>query len=306
MRSRLKSVGGFEKQKKSVRKVARKAWDWRRSETWPLPVLLSAAYHVTYLSADFSADALAATSCSVLITNATLPNNPIVYVNAAFGALYGYDVTEVVGRNCRILQGPDSDPDVRAEMRAAIAAGKGIRREILNYRKDGTSFWNDVTIDPIRDQAGRLMGFVGIQYQADEAHRANEERADATSLLANITDHISGYVYKRVMRTDGSIEVVYCSSSVFKLLGISQTDVALKFYDIVHPDDRDALLTAIRNSAANMSIFREEFRLVAADGIAHWMRSDARPRSVANGEIVWDGLAIEISAEKRWESEIAS
>lgn len=256
-------------------------------------------------SADLVANALGSTSCAVVITDATLPDNPIVYVNAAFCDLSGYPREEAVGRNCRFLQGADTDPSIREDIRAAVASGQAIRREVLNYRKDGTPFWNDLGIDPIRDPAGRLTGFVCIQSHADATHRASEERAEVESKLAGIADHIPGYIFQRVMRTDGSIEVLYCSPSIFKLLGVEGVEASRIFYEYVHPDDREALMAAIRSSAANLSIFREEFRLVSPGGIAHWLRCDAPPRRMTNGDIVWDGLALEIGGEKRWESEIA-
>jgi diguanylate cyclase (GGDEF)-like protein/PAS domain S-box-containing protein len=261
---------------------------------------------MTSRSISLGGDALAATSCSIIVTDATLPDNPIVYVNSAFSALFGYPIDEIIGRNPRFLQGPDSDPLVRADLHAAVASGAGIRREILNYRKDGTSFWNDLRIDPIHDTTGQLTGFIGIQYEADATHRANEEKAEAESKLAIIADRVPGYIYQRVMRSDGSVETTYVSSSISKILGIEGSEAARNFFNFVHPDDRDGVLAAIRRSAADMSIFREEFRLVSASGSVHWMRSDAPPRRMPNGDIIWDGLATEIAAAKRWESEIAN
>jgi diguanylate cyclase (GGDEF)-like protein/PAS domain S-box-containing protein len=267
---------------------------------------LSAAQRVKQPAVPRSWDVLSASSCPILVTDATLPDNPIIFVNAAFTALCGYSAHDALGRNCRFLQGPDTDPLTRSDIQAAVVAGISIQCEILNYRKDGTPFWNKLTIDPIRDSDGRLSGFVGIQHEAGAARLATEKKAEAESRLASIADHIPGYIYQRVLRTDGTIEVVYCSPSLQKLLGIDQDEASRTFYDHVHPDDRDALVAAIRNSAAEMSIFREEFRLVSVTGTSHWLRSDAPPRRLANGEIVWDGLAIEISTEKRWESEIAN
>jgi len=265
-----------------------------------------ATRHMTSLSASLRTDILEATSCSIIVTDATLPDNPIIYANAAFSLLCGYPISEIIGRNPRFLQGPDSDPLVCADMRMAVAAGAAIRREILNYRKDGTAFWNDVTIDPIRDPSGQLTGFVGIQYPADATHRANADKLEAESKLAIIADRVPGYLYQRVMRSDGSVETAYISSSISKLLGIEAREAVRDFFKFVHPDDRDGMLAAIARSAADMSIFREEFRLVATNGAVHWMRSDAPPRRMPNGDIVWEGLATEIGAEKRWQSEIAN
>ena len=249
--------------------------------------------------------ALAATSCSIIITDAT-PGAPIIYVNPAFTTLSGYSMAEALGRNCRFLQGVDTDPQTRGEIRTALTAGTGIQRDILNYRKDGTPFWSAVTIDPVRDRSGRITNYIGIQHLADAAHVAAAARIEAESRLASIAQHIPGYVYRRIMRTDGTIAIPYVSPSLWHLLGVGDDEDPDAFQTRVHPDDIDGLTAAIRASAANLTIYREEFRLIAADGAAHWMRSDAPPRRLANGEIVWDGMAIEISSEKRWESEIAN
>jgi diguanylate cyclase (GGDEF)-like protein/PAS domain S-box-containing protein len=248
---------------------------------------------------------IAATSCPILITSAALPDNPITYANDAFCALSGYSQAEVVGRNWRFLQGTGTDVRVKAEIAAAVAAGTSIRREILNYRKDGTPFWNELTIDPIRDASGQLAGFIAMHREADSVRLAVQAKEEAEAKLNSITGHIPGYIYRRVMRTNGMIELVYSSPSLAKMLEINETDVCGLFYNHVHPDDLKPLIAAIRNSAADLSVFREDFRLVSASGAVHWLRSDAPPRRMQNGEIVWDGLALEIGAERRWQSEIA-
>jgi diguanylate cyclase (GGDEF)-like protein/PAS domain S-box-containing protein len=250
--------------------------------------------------------ALTATSCSVLIADAMLDDQPIIYANAAFTALSGYSIDDVIGRNCRFLQGPDTDRQTSADIRAALSQASRVQRTILNYRKDGTPFWNDVTIDPIFDTYGRVTHYVGVQHVADIAQMAAAGHAEAESRLASIANHIPGYVYRRLMRTDGTIEILYVSPSLRQLLGIDEMDTGDALYDYIHPDDRHSLAAAVRKSAANLSVFREEFRLISVDGSVHWMRSDAPPRRMPNGEILWDGLAIEISAEKRWETEIAN
>jgi len=264
---------------------------------------------VTIASAGRGLNALAAldaASRAVLVTDTSLPDNPISYANSAFTALTGYAEAEVIGRNCRFLQGPRTDPLVVREIHAAVAAGVRIRRDILNYRKDGTVFWTDLTIDPIHDAEGKLTGFVSTQSEADPLYEALEAQTQAEARLENIADHIPGYIYQRVMRPGGKIEFTYCSASISNLLGVPGEDVAPMFSSFVHPDDRHSLTAAVENSAAEMTKFQEEFRLVAADGTAHWMRSSANPRRLADGSVFWDGLAIEISNEKRWQNEIAN
>jgi PAS domain S-box-containing protein len=133
--------------------------------------------------------ALAAVNNGVLVTDPSLPDNPIVDVNPAFERITGYTKAEIIGKNCRILQGSDTDQDVRKLMRESIKTGGDCQVTIKNYRKDGTPFWNDVTITPIRDARGNLTHFVGVvtdvtarveaehvrQRAAEELRRSNEE-----------------------------------------------------------------------------------------------------------------------------------
>ncbi|MGI4956357.1 MAG: EAL domain-containing protein [Janthinobacterium lividum] len=187
----------------------------------------------------------------------------------------------------------------------AVASGLAISCKILTYRKDGTPFWNDLTIDPIHDVSGQLTGFIGLQHRSNVVHITDEAKAEAELKLRSIATDIPGYIYRRVMRTDGTIEIIYSSPSLSKILGMAETDTLSSFYDYVHPDDYLTLNKAIRSSAADMSFFREEFRLISNTGAVHWLRSEAPPRRMENGEIIWDGIAIEISAEKRLKTEIA-
>ncbi len=122
-------------------------------------------------SYDFCA-ALATASRSIILTDGTQPNNPIVFVNDAFTNITGYSQEEAIGRNCRFLQGPGTDQGVVAEIREALANGRSIRREVLNYRKNGEAFWNDLTIDPVRDKAGKVTSFIGIQHDETRCHAA--------------------------------------------------------------------------------------------------------------------------------------
>jgi PAS domain S-box-containing protein len=82
-------------------------------------------------------------------------DNPIIFANDAFLALTGYRRDEVIGRNCRFLQGPDTDPAAIETMRRAVADGEDVTLDILNYRKDGTTFWNALYLSPVRGKTAR-------------------------------------------------------------------------------------------------------------------------------------------------------
>jgi two-component system, cell cycle sensor histidine kinase and response regulator CckA len=108
----------------------------------------------------------------VLIADARAPDLPVIYANPAFTRLTGYAADEVLGRNCRFLQGPDTDRATVAAIRAALREGLPFLGDVLNYRKDGTPFWNELALSPVRDEQGRLTHFIGIQTDATARIRA--------------------------------------------------------------------------------------------------------------------------------------
>ncbi len=102
-------------------------------------------------------------SKSVVIADPSRLDTPIIYVSEEFERQTGYPPEEVLGRNCRFLQGPETDPEAVRAIREALAAETEITIDIINYRKDGTKFWNRLRIRPLFDDRGRLQYFVGAQ-----------------------------------------------------------------------------------------------------------------------------------------------
>ncbi|MEM8571582.1 MAG: PAS domain-containing protein [Pseudomonadota bacterium] len=100
---------------------------------------------------------------SVVITNPALPDNPMIYVSEEFEQQTGYSPEESLGRNCRFLQGPGTDPDAIQAIRSALAARTAFTIDILNYKKSGEPFMNRLRIRPLFDDEGRFIYFVGAQ-----------------------------------------------------------------------------------------------------------------------------------------------
>jgi PAS domain S-box-containing protein len=90
--------------------------------------------------------ALAATSSAILITDPNKPDNPIIYANPTFERITGYSIEEAIGMNCRFLQGEDRDQPALEELRAAIREGRECQVTLRNYKKDGTLFWNELSL----------------------------------------------------------------------------------------------------------------------------------------------------------------
>jgi PAS domain S-box-containing protein len=112
--------------------------------------------------------AIQAVTQGILITDPSLPDNPIIFASPGFLQMTGYAAEEVVGRNWRFLQGKDTDPATVAQIREAVEQGQNRSVEILNYRKDGTPFWNALAISPVHDGEGRPTHFVGVQADVTE------------------------------------------------------------------------------------------------------------------------------------------
>ena len=142
--------------------------DWRLTEDVP---------HELGRGDPFAA-AIRGTRMPMVITDPRKPDNPIVFVNAAFQKLTGYPRKEILGRNCRFLQGPDTDPAAVAAIGAAIRAVEDIQIDILNYRKDGSTFWNALFLSPVRGQGGELQFFFASQLDLSDRIRAHHEIAD--------------------------------------------------------------------------------------------------------------------------------
>jgi PAS domain S-box-containing protein len=114
-------------------------------------------------SEDPFAAAFKATRMPMLITDPRQPDNPIIFCNQAFSNLTGYSTDELIGRNCRLLQGPETDSGAIARLREAIAAERDLAIDILNYRKDGSQFWNALFVSPVRDADGEVVYFFASQ-----------------------------------------------------------------------------------------------------------------------------------------------
>ena len=123
--------------------------------------------------------AVLATDICFTITDPRREDGPLVWVNPSFTRVTGYTAEESVGRNCRFLQGPATDRATVAGIGRALGERRVITETVLNYRKDGTAFWNQLSISPVFDGSGELVSFVGVQTDVTERVRVEGERAAA-------------------------------------------------------------------------------------------------------------------------------
>ncbi|MEP3421568.1 MAG: PAS domain-containing protein [Erythrobacter sp.] len=131
--------------------------------------------------------AMAQTRMAITLVDPHAPDNPIVFANRAFRRLTGYSEGEVVGRNCRFLQGPKTDPEPVARIRKAIANEDVVVVELLNYRKNGTTFWNALHLGPIYSDTGELVYFFGSQWDVSDVRAARAEEQHAKDMARELS-----------------------------------------------------------------------------------------------------------------------
>jgi len=119
-------------------------------------------------------DAIDKTSEGLAISDARQPDNPLVFVNNGFTQITGYRAEDILGKNCRFLQGPQTNEEATAVIRQSLREGKHCVVELKNHKKDGTAFWNRLSLNPIRDEKGEITHFVGVQSDITESKKLEE------------------------------------------------------------------------------------------------------------------------------------
>lgn len=230
--------------------------EWQKSDGTRLPVEISVSYlsiagtpfvcsNIRDISERVKADAemrlqhqaIEAALNGIIITDATSEDNVITYANPGFTALTGYSVEEAVGKNCRFLQGKRTDPDSIEKIRRAIQAGESCQVSLLNYRKNGTTFWNDLHITPVRDELGRLVNFVGVQHDVTERMLAEQSARQTTERIQAILDSTAEGIYG----IDHQGLCTFCNRAALKILGYdNETDlIGKKMHEMIHHTTKD-------------------------------------------------------------------
>ena len=252
--------------------------------------------------ADPFAAAVRATRMPMVITDPEQHDNPIVFCNEAFQKLSGYNRDEIVGRNCRFLQGPDTDRDEVAKVRDAIKAKTDVAVDLLNYRKDGTTFWNALYLSPVRNDAGDVVFFFASQLDVTDRVRAQsiiaeqkleverevEARTadlkaalDAKTLLLHEVDH----------RVKNNLTMI---GSLLRLQARSIADPAISSKLEAMLERVDALATVHRRLYQSEDITRFDVGAFAQNLISDVVGASGRANILVDAEVA----SIEVSSSR--------
>lgn len=251
----------------------------------------------------------------MLITDPRQPDNPIVFVNDAFGRLTGYSREETLGRNCRFLQGPGTSLDDVAKVRQAVADLKPIEIDLLNYRKDGTLFWNRLLVSPVFDE-GELTYFFASQLDVTRERTAgispvrDEIEANMEQRIADLTaseDRLQFTLNAGGLGT-WTLELPQqrlVASPICKANFGRSAAETFTYEDLaacIDPDDRERWAKTVEEALATGGDLHVEYRAIWPDGSKHWIEIRAQTRYDANGNpMLMSGVSIDITETKNAE-----
>lgn len=262
--------------------------------------------------------AVHATRMPMIITNPRLPDNPVVFANDSFCRLTGYSRKEIVGRNCRFLQGEDTDQATVKKLHDAVEQIHPVEVDIRNYRKDGEPFWNRLLMAPVFDADNVLVYFFASQVDVTlERERLTGLERDNAALIAEITSRLRIQQERErelalALRAGGfgtwSFELVtqtLTASDECKALFGRRPDQPFSYEDritAIHPEDRQRAVESMESAGDLGREHYEEYRVFWPDGSMRWLSSRGQPFFDADGKAVRvAGVSMDITNNKRTE-----
>src|SRR5919107_523351 len=222
--------------------------------------------------------AVTASTNSIVISDPNLPDDPLVYVNPAFEETTGYAAEEVLGRNCRFLQGEDRAQPALGKLRAAIREERHCTVVLRNYRKNGSLFYNELSVYPVRGENDRVMNFVGVQNDITERLRTEEalreiRRAERRRIARDLHDivlqDLSGalqslrLIYLQFIRSGAEVDL----AEEIEALGRASSGLRSAVYDLRHEKERPFVESVESLVELNRQATPErEVRLVVEEG----------------------------------------
>jgi PAS domain S-box-containing protein len=264
------------------------------------------------------AEAVRATRMPMIITNPRAPDNPVVFANGAFCRLTGYTRAEIIGRNCRFLQGKQTDPVAIARIRDAVREARSIEIDIRNHRKDGEPFWNRLLMAPVYDASGELAYFFASQVDVTiERERLAGLETHNAALLAELSGRLHAQKVSEarlrfaaqagrmgIWELDFASGELTSSPEAREIFGYDR-DAPLTYESklaAIHPDDRAMRDAALQHALDHGSDYDVEYRVRRVDGTYSWVQLRAQLVRSPEGEAIrLAGVAIDVTERRHAE-----
>ena len=222
-----------------------------------------------------------------------------IYVNPGFEKITGYTEEEILGRSCRILQGPGTAPETNTYIRTTLDANTSFCGEILNYRKDGSTFWNLLTINPIFDDSGQVTHFMGLQQDITRRKQAEEalQQSEIALLESQSIAMLGSYVLdigKGQWSSSPILDEIFAIDKGY--------DRSIDgWLNLVHPDDREQLANYYAEISGCCGRFDLEYRIIrAGDGVLRWVHGLGEFVGDTHGAPLYmKGIIQDITEQKR-------
>jgi len=255
--------------------------------------------------ADRLADLAARSSAGgVVITDATLLENPIIYASPTFEHMTGYPAREILGRNCRFLQGDDRDQPALGELRAALTEGRECRVVLRNYKKDGTLFWNELSISPVHDEEGHLTNFIGVQNDVTDRKTIEEKLGKSEDRLRLAVEATGLGTWDFDLLT-GELRWDERCKAMFGLPPYAEVDYGT-FLAGLHPEDRgwmDGVVRRALDPGSGGGCDVEHRTVGLHDGVERWVAARGQVFFEAGRSVRFIGTVLDITDRKKAEEE---
>jgi len=267
------------------------------------------------------AEAVRATRMPMIITDPRLPDNPVVFANDSFCRLSGYSRDEILGRNCRFLQGPDTDPAAVARIRAAVNEARSIEIDIRNHRKGGEPFWNRLLMAPVRDAAGTLTYFFASQVDVTiERERLAGLESHNAALMAELAGRLHAQKASEarlrfaaqagrmgIWELDLRTHELTASPEAREIFGHDRNAPLTHAQKLaaIHPDDRPRRDAAMQNAVETGADYDIEYRVLPRAGGVRWVQARAQVVRATDGQAIRvAGIVMDTTARRNAEERL--
>jgi PAS domain S-box-containing protein len=241
----------------------------------------------------------------VLLDAVVLPNagRSVLYVNDAFCRMSGYSRSEVVGRSLNLLRGPESDPGTLKQIRGSLELGYSLQTEILNYRKNGTAYWAELTLEPIRDGEGRIQHWVMIQRDITDRRRGADALRRSEEMFRGIFEN----AWAGVSLTDPHGRYVSANPAFLAMLGIEENQlIGHSSQEFTMPDSwakQEPIVRDFLVGRIDRYQLKKEYR--RPDGQKFWGELFCNAIRGPGGEFLYGlGVTVDVTERTRLENQL--